>query len=186
MPGRDHERLVGEITGYLTHQIHQMGLQEALENLGATRITPVNQGGACKESDSTYPPRLSRQMGQSPSLAIEVGVKQSLQDLRGAKDWWFDMTPPGEGVNLVLLIKCFSRHLRIECWIRGNPEPNLVEVRLDSWSGSPLDGTTPAWIATGPMDLPFEPVMIRPKEAGERDFVLEEEFLSKLAQKVLT
>ena len=185
MPGRKHERIIGRLIAYLNRQISQMGLEDSLENMSASRITPANQGGACKEGDITYLPQPSRQMNQCPSLAIEIGLAQSLPELHDAKDWWFDMTPPEEGVNVVLLVKCFLEDIRFECWIRGNPEPSIVEVRRGSVPGSQPGLTRRAWVATGPMAIPFELVMLRPKEAGEGDFVLEEGFLAELAQQVL-
>ena len=181
MPSTKQQRLAGGIGGHLIRQMYRMGLQDTVETLGPVRITSVTQEGACIEGDMTFLPRPQRQTSQSPSLAIEIGITQSLPDLHAAKDRWFDMTPPGGGVNVVLLAKQFATHLRVECWTRGNPEPSIAEVRQGSGPSGESDW---AWIVTGPVVIPFEPVMIRLKEAGEDDFVLNEDVLVELAERV--
>ncbi len=186
MPGWDHERLAREITYCIVARADKMGLKDVLLDIGAARIKPASQGGKCKEPDSLFvptPPRQLSDCGCTPSFAIEVGTSESLLKLRRDKDWWFDNTTSDEGVNTVLLVKRFSRHLQLELWQRGGNTPtSVVEVRSTTVGET---GSERRWIATGPMIIPFEPILLREKGPGEVDFVLDEDFLAKLAPKVI-
>ncbi len=71
-------------------------------------------------------PSPARTLDEFPSLVVEIGVDETLEELRANKNWWFDHTPPEDGVNIVLLVKQFKNCLLVERWNRDDILPSGV------------------------------------------------------------
>ncbi len=86
MPALPHEKAVTKTMDAFHGQIIGMGLADQIERIGSSTLQ--GQGGAAKEGDDGYVPRIEPRMyGDSfPTLAVECGNSESLAALRRDKD----------------------------------------------------------------------------------------------------
>lgn len=88
IPTGPHERLHLFNNSEIEYQITQMGLRANWKAMGATTFGA--QGGDVGEGDSTGRPMSERPGALDwPTLVIEAGYSESLEELRRAARWWF-------------------------------------------------------------------------------------------------
>ncbi len=171
--GREPDRVHRDIAHRLNWQRHQMGVERVFWDASCTRLGP-RTCPVCDPSLDDFPPFRMRTF---PSLVVEAGYDTATEPLRSLKDWWFHNTPTGSGVAMVLLVRiCVaSRELELELWHRNAAVPSSIVTVFSAGGGAS------GWIATGPMTIPFESVVLRPKDTRNCDFVLDQPHLAALA-----
>ena len=102
-----------------------MGLEHNWKQVGSATFRPLGHpGGDGGEGDSTGCPKPQRSRGKDwPTLVIEAGHSESLDDLRRDMRWWFSASD--HQVKIVLLAKLEAR--------RG-------EIILEKWQEVPGPG----------------------------------------------
>jgi len=180
----------GAFTGYFEHiiynEVKNMGLLSKILLLGDARF----QGRECsKEPDACFRPKLIRPYKNDwPTLVVECGVSQLLKELRKKAAWWLDNS--NQEVTIVILIKVYSRKIRIEEWqwgpitprvTRNTPDPPDVGPKRTQW----LNVNHGAQIvATGPLTIDFRKLFLRDPEDAEADILIGEEALQALASHI--
>jgi len=109
-----------------------------------------------------------------------VANKQTLCQVQTSKIWWFDNSSPGHergSVDTVLIAKVFNDDvgtIMVELWFRGKRGPRMATIRLKDGGRSPARGARgnpDLWTWSGvPLRIPFEDILLRPKQGLERDF----------------
>lgn len=104
IPTGVHEALHLGLWNEARDSIVQMGLKRAWASMGSTtlRATQGHHGGDAGEGDSTGGPRQQRNGALAwPTLVIEAGDSETLDDLREDMRWWFGTSD--HQVKIVLL-----------------------------------------------------------------------------------
>lgn len=122
MPGPEHEALGGTLFREIERKIEDIpGHVYAFCSVGATRFegTIDNRN---KEADFALQPATRVERTSWPSLVIEVGYSQRLDDLHADAAWWLRNS---QGRTRFVIIAKISRDpftLHIECWKWGCPD----------------------------------------------------------------
>jgi len=147
--GGIHEEATDQFALMLKEKVARIGprLAKDLRNMKGTTYTGSS---GRKEADSAFRPRGSRPTrAHWPTLVVETGVSQSLDQLQGAAKWW--LCNSWGNVNIVLLFSIDeeNRKILIEQWEGSRPA-----VTTRSQSNNPT--VTP--IRTAFFDIPpFNP-----------------------------
>ncbi|KAI8720430.1 hypothetical protein NCS52_00488300 [Fusarium sp. LHS14.1] len=194
IPTRIHERLHLCLYGRIYSAVEAMGLGFDWGPDGSTTLRPTrgpNRDGG--EGDTTAGPA-SRASSDWPTLVIEAGYTQSMDNLRNDMRWWFSAS--GHEVKIVLLIKteANSGHIIIENWhevpaaqrqgaTTTRAAPTLLEpsrsqlITINRGSNS-----APPTVLSGPLRLDFELLFLRAAGQGEGDIVVSIANLQRMAQ----
>lgn len=109
-----------------------MGLEGSWKAKGSGTFRTGHPGGDGGESDSAGGPRPARGgHGAWPTLVIEAGYSESLQQLRRDMRWWFDAS--NHQVKIVILAKFNhrEREIQLEKWEEELPaiRPGATSTR---------------------------------------------------------
>lgn len=200
IPTGVHETLHLELyySGYVPQLVAMGRLWHAWRSMGATYFRSNHPGGAGGgvEADSSggpKPQRLGR--GHWPTLAIEAGETESLDQLRADMRWWFSSS--NHDVKIVLLAKFDRRQSQIilEKWeeqaatrqgatttrLAATPQPVLQQAITIT-----REATTPVSysVTGGALLLEFRLLFLRDPDPPESDVVMSVEFLQEYADMV--
>ena len=122
MPGPEHEALGGTLFREIERKIEGIpGHVYAFSPVGSTRFEgTIDDHG--KEADFALRPATRVERTSWPSLVIEVGYSERLDDLHSDASWWLRNS---QGRTRFVIVAKISRDpftLRIECWKWGCPE----------------------------------------------------------------
>lgn len=122
MPGPKHEALGGTLFREIERKIEGIpGHVYAFSPVGSTRFEgTIDDHG--KEADFALRPATRVERTSWPSLVIEVGYSERLDDLHSDASWWLRNS---QGRTRFVIVAKISRDpftLRIECWKWGCPE----------------------------------------------------------------
>jgi hypothetical protein len=115
LPGLVHEHAIGSFSREMVIRSLAQGLTGyEFELMGGSRYG--DGGGRRKEADAAYKPSTRLGGGQWPSFVVEVGVSQTLSQLRCDMHFW--LTKSHGMVRVVLLIKVniTNRSIIMEHW----------------------------------------------------------------------
>ena len=205
IPTAVHEQLHCVLGGEVENRIWTMGLRDEWNTMAAT--TFQSSGGGEGEGDWTGGPRpLRTGRDKWPTLVIEAGTSETLDELREDMRWWFWASK--HEVKIVLLAKFDNRHRRIqlEKWIEvplgprhgatntrndPEPEPDCPQGTIIITRATGIADTDPArlnpasYIATsGALRLEFSLLFLRPPGHGEGDIVISAKDLQRLAMRI--
>lgn len=196
MPGAQHDRITSMFATNLAVRLDRMGLdpdQDHWESRGSART----RGNVCsKEADWSMgplnPSSTTIPLISWPSLVLEVGVSESLPQLRNDAQWWYANSGPTHSTKLVVLIDVRTRpHYRVnlEVW-----------TEVPSTRGARSAGTRsrPAYILActqkvrfendivhgAPLTLPFRLVMRRAPTGQESDILLDDRTIRRICREV--
>ncbi|KAI0834759.1 hypothetical protein F5Y06DRAFT_300390 [Hypoxylon sp. FL0890] len=132
IPTKLHEKLHTGIWEEAFLQIFQIGLRNNWNTMGtATFRAQGHPGGDAGEGDSTGGPEDQRgDEGDWPTLVIEAGDSETLEELRNDMRWWFNAS--NHQVKIVLLAK-FDDHqdpnqIILEKWVEVQAPPRQGAV----------------------------------------------------------
>ena len=179
MPGRQYERIISNFHSIVLSYLNSMGL--SLQNgdftgQGAERIPGVVSS---KEPDWAFGPydaRVDSAADEYPSLVLDVGASESLDELRQDARWWYANT--NQATKLVILINVASDnpyHVDFEVWTEGVNQSTGCSTR--NRPTTVLECTQRASLQNGvvigaPLTLDFATLMHRAPRVGEQDVFL--------------
>ncbi|KAK3941292.1 hypothetical protein QBC46DRAFT_363422 [Diplogelasinospora grovesii] len=174
MPTRLHEQLHLALNPRYEHQLVRMGLEDGWGH----------PGGEWGEGDSSGGPKPERQgPGAWPTLAIEAGDSESLNQLRRDMEWWFNTS--NHAVKIVILARFDHRRreIQLEKWeeepraarpgaITTRSAGTLAPVLWQSISITQNTTNPPSYnVAKGALVLGFKLLFLRGPGPGGGDFV---------------
>ncbi|KAL2174521.1 uncharacterized protein P884DRAFT_230060, partial [Thermothelomyces heterothallicus CBS 202.75] len=131
IPTGVHEALHLELNGIYLEELSRMGLslRHAWSLIGAETFRQDHPGGNSGEGDSTGGPRPERSRGRWPTLVIEAGYSETLQELHNDMRWWFRAS--NHDVKIVILAKFYyqQRYILLERWEEENSYPQGAITR---------------------------------------------------------
>ncbi|AEO58797.1 hypothetical protein MYCTH_2046242, partial [Thermothelomyces thermophilus ATCC 42464] len=110
------EALHLELNSIYLEELLRMGLSHSWSLMGATTFRQDHPRENSGEGDSTGGPRPERTKGRWPTLVIEAGHSETLQELYNDMRWWFRAS--NHDVKIVILAKFDhqQRHILLEKW----------------------------------------------------------------------
>lgn len=176
------------ITDYVRGRFLAMGIpKREIVDVGETGYSTKNSK---KQPDSGLKPRSKRPEGSDwPTLVIECGNSESLNQLRRDACWWLENS--GGAVRIVILI-CIGKDSRIilEKW-KLVVHSGQARTRAQSTAGYRVPAATAAieitqaqsddFIASDQLVLEFEEILLRPPVPPEHDLVLTKDDLQEFA-----
>ena len=121
MPGAHHELANLMFARMFDHRLVSLGIADTLLPFGSTRYQAPS--GRSKEADSAFKPS-TRLPTDWPSLIIEVGVSESLPQLRTDTHYWLTQSGGQTKIVIIIAIKKATRVMTIERWEdRGSTQP---------------------------------------------------------------
>ncbi|KAI9172422.1 hypothetical protein HJFPF1_01924 [Paramyrothecium foliicola] len=203
IPTALHESLHGPLFSEITGIIRDMGLKnDWMENGATTHRARGHPGGDGGEGDSTgFPLSQRKEYDPWPTLVIEVGYSQSLQQLRNDMMWWFSAS--NHDVKIVLLLKMditkgcvyLEKYQEVApSQLRGarrtrslhNLEPICTQNIEITRRGGNADITDPSSfiITRGALRLEFDLLFLRQPGVGEHDVIIQIPDLQIIASKI--
>ena len=127
VPGLQHEVAKGGFTEMSILKLATHEISDTMHIMGSTKLT--NQSGKSKEADESFIPH-SRPRGGWPSLVIEIGVSESLTQLRRDAKFWLEDTGGQVNIVIIIAVKETTRRMTIERWEnRGSTQPQRQACR---------------------------------------------------------
>ena len=115
IPGPYHELAERNFVEMFKDKMASLGIDRAsLDNFGATRYGAP--GGRSNEPDAALRPSTRVLKVDWPSVAIEVGVSESLSQLRTGAHFWLTQSGGQTRIVILLAVKKATRVMRIERW----------------------------------------------------------------------
>ena len=114
MPGAHHEVANWKFATMFILKLASLGVSDTLEPFGSTRYEALT--GRSKEADGAWRPSTRVLPTDWPSLVIEVGVSESLGQLRADADFWLAKSGGQTRVVILLAVKKATRVMTIERW----------------------------------------------------------------------
>ena len=113
IPGLHHELAERDFFMMLIDKLVSLGIGiNSLMNLGATRFGAP--GGRSKEPDGALRPRTRVLATDWPSVVFEVGVSESLSQLRTDAHFWLTQSGGQTRIAILLAVKKATRVMKIE------------------------------------------------------------------------
>ena len=142
-----HHELAAERFSWMFHdKLVSLGVGNTLRPFGATRFGAP--GGRSKEADKAYRPSTRVLATDWPSVVIEVGVSESLSQLRTDTHFWLTQSGGQTQIVILLAVKKATRVMKIERWEdtprtrltrRSSPPYNPTKMQANGQlSGAPL------------------------------------------------
>jgi len=125
MPGILHELTTGILAGCISAKVIALPGHTVASLLGVRAARFYGPGGSSKEGDSGFRPA-TRDTNDFPSLMIEVGYSETMQELCRDAKWWLKASTHGPVTKMVIIAR-----------IRNNPPMLELEV----WVMIPNTGT---------------------------------------------
>ncbi|KAI9166671.1 hypothetical protein HJFPF1_02785 [Paramyrothecium foliicola] len=198
-----HERLHVELSVDITGIIHGMGLKNQWSQAGATlyraRGHPGGDGDGAEGDSTAYPQFERKERDAWPTLIIEAGHSQSLQELRTDMRWWFSASD--NEVKIVLLVKMDTAKGRIllekyqasssqrlgatttRSHLRLGPTCTpAIEITRRGCDADIMDPSS--YTVTSALQLEFNLLFLRQPGVGEHDVVVGAPNLQVIASKI--
>lgn len=186
--GAQHSRIIGMFAAIVPIRLFRMGLDPE-QGHWETRGSAMTRGNICsKEADwsmgpsdpsLTYVPLVFR-----PSLVLEVGLAESLPQLRHDAQWWYANSGATHETKLVVLISVQSTpsyRVDIEVW---------AEIQAPCCdSQSPFILNQKVWfendaVHRAPLILPFKLLMGREPTGSESDILLDDQAIRRICTEI--
>lgn len=181
-----HEEGARWFDGFIATKAVEMKVRRLLTLRGATRSeTPDRK----KQADSSYGPRQlpPGRTAEWPTVAVEVGFSETKAKLKSDAAYWLNQSS-GEVLTMITVDIKRSGNIYIILWKRSmvtnqypNPEPEAIqEIKIYRGKGGQA-----ANIRGDELRIPFQHMLLRDPEEGERDFVItRDELLHDLADEI--
>ena len=114
MPRLHHEVAAEEFSRMFDHRLFSLGLGNTLRSVGSTRYEAPS--GRSKEADKAFRPSTRVLPTDWPSFVIEVGVSESLSQLRTDAHFWIIQSGGQTKIVLLLAFNKATRVMNIERW----------------------------------------------------------------------
>lgn len=196
IPTAVHESL--HITLYMEYQsqLCRIGIQNTWATKGASTFQASHPEGDSAEGDSSGGPRPQRKGNNWPTLVIEAGDSESLNQLRMDMRWWFAVSD--HKVKIVILAKLDRRQPKIilEKWeeeaatrlgaTTTRRAAALQPVLKQEIMISHDETTSPISynVTKGPLVLEFRLLYLREPGPQESDFIISISDLQRYAEAV--
>ena len=180
MPGAHHETANSQFATMFTVKLVNMGVEHTLWAVGATRLEALT--GRSKEPDGAWRPSTRVLATDWPSLVIEVGVFESLAQLRTDAHFWLTKSGGQTRVVILFAVNMVTREIKIERW---QDAPNPRPRRRTSPPQNPTMMQTLTLhdngvVIGGPLLIPASKVYdTLPPGIGQNDFTITAQDLAK-------
>lgn len=181
-------------------QLCRTGMETTWATIGTTTFRSSHPGGDGGEGDSTGGPMPERKRpGDWPTLVIEAGHSESLNQLRNDMRWWFMAS--NHDVKIVILAKFDRGESRIilEKWEeevatrpgatttrRAAAVQQMLPVLKQEITINRDEATNPISynVTRGPLVLEFGLLYLRDPGPQETDFIIDIPYLQEYAEQV--
>lgn len=205
IPSMHHECTSRYFFSEVSRQLMGMSLVDKLIPCGATTHSGRGAGGisGMGEGDESWVPLSTRPgSGAWPSLVIEVGVTQTLPEMRAKAQLWFRLS--NFEVKIVLLVKLSSaqRSMTVEKWKalpedpRPGPQTRAATARLEprcvqtaavfAPKGARVANPQAFAVVGSDIILEFIQLFLRQPGPNESDIVISTDSLRQIASDVLS
>ena len=183
MPGVVHEAAAATFSLMFHDRLVGLGVGNTLRNVRSTRYEAP--GGRSKEADEAYRPS-TRVLGTDwPSIVIEVGVSESLSQLRTDAHFWLTQSGGQTRIVILLAVKKATRVMKMERWEhtpRTRPARRL-SPRYNPTKMQALTLRANGQISGGPLLIPASKVYdTLPPGLGPNDFTFTGQDLAQFIQ----
>ncbi|KAJ5635005.1 uncharacterized protein N7484_008318 [Penicillium longicatenatum] len=181
MPKPAHEVVRGFFDKAINSLLSSMNLGDQLEQDGSTGI---DVGGASREPDGQWVLNpVPAGSPSKPTMILEVGLSESMAELRRDAQMWTD--PNRGGINIAMMLKVDRRRpkITIEMWtwdpVSVQAQCRRTVVICESQSGDKVT------ITGVPFKIPFD-LLFRRNPTGRlgKDISLDRKMFEKLARRV--
>ena len=184
MPGLHHNLAAEDFVEMFKDKVASLGInRNSLRNIGPTRCGAP--GARSKEPDATLRP-LTRVLATDwPSVVIEVGVSESLSQLRTDARFWLTRSGGQTRIVILLAVKKATRVMKIERWEdmsrtrltrRSSPRYNPTKMQALTLQAS-------GQLSGGPLLIPASKVYdTLPPGLGQDDFTFTGQDLAQYIQ----
>ena len=182
--GAHHEVANSTFATMFIVKLFSLEVVDTLVSLGSTRYEALT--GRSKEADGAWHPSTRILPTDWPSLVIEVGVSESLGQLRTDADFWLTKSGSQTRVVILLAVNKATRVMKIERWEdvpsprprrRTSPphNPTMVQTLTLHANGLVIDG---------PLLIPASKVYdTLPPGLGQNDFTFTAQDLAQYIQR---
>ena len=139
MPGAHHEVANWKFATMFILKLASLGVSDTLVPFGPTRYEALT--GRSKEPDDAWRPSTRVLPTDWPSLVIEVGVSESLGQLRADADFWLAKSGRQTRVVILLAVKKATRVMTIERW-ENTPRTRLTRRSSPRYSPTKMQALT--------------------------------------------
>lgn len=156
IPGSHHEQIIQMFTYFLTLTLSEMGLTPIHRDFWLGGTTTMTGHPTKKEPDNCLFPGNRFAAGansQWPSLVLEVGISESLAQLRTDAQWWYSNSE--RQTKMVALIHANADNADIEIWTEVYQ--GGLSVTTQSEDGMALRRTQYASLKNGRVSGALEP-----------------------------
>ena len=172
IPGPHHELAALDFVMMLNYKLVSLGIEmRSLKNLGTTRFR--DPGGRSKEADLALRPRTRVLETDWPSVVIEVGVSESLSQLRTDARFWLTRSRGQTRIVILLSVKKATRVMKIERW-EHTPRTRLTRHPSPCYNPTKMQALTlqaNGQLSGGPLLIPASKVYdTLPPGPGQNDF----------------
>ena len=184
MPGPHHELAAVHFIEMFKDKMASLGInRNSLMNFGATRFgTP---GGRSKEPDGALRPRTRVLATDWPSIVIEVGVSESLSQLRTDAHFWLTRSGGQTRIVILLAVKKATRVMKIERW-EHTPRTRLTRRSSPRYNPTKMQALTlqaNGQLSGGPLLIPASKAYdTLPPGLGQNDFTFTGQDLAQYIQ----
>ncbi|CAL5868517.1 uncharacterized protein PFLUO_LOCUS2743 [Penicillium psychrofluorescens] len=186
---RAHEVLSEAFSVQLTSRFILEGMSDAQDGLLPLGRARVDLPSRRKEPDKSYLPETlpAGRTDHFPSFIVETGFSESRSKLRSDASLW--LTESNGAVKIALLMSTNKKKKDIAFEIlqpssrptRGDPDKVIAELKQTATVKTNKDGQA---VANGHLRIPFEDLFLRRPVSPEKDIILSEDDLVKIAKKV--
>ena len=185
MPGLHHEMASMDFVDMFKDKMTSLGVNRtSLMNIGAARFGAP--GGRSKEPDAALRPSTRVLAADWPSVAIEVGVSESLSQLRTDAQFWLTQSGGQTRIVILLAIKKATRVMTIERW-EHTPRTRLTRRSSPSYNPTKMQALTlqaNGQLRGGPLLIPASKAYdTPPPELGPNDFTFTAQDLAVFIQR---
>lgn len=184
MPGHHHEEIIQTFTAFLHQTLGEMGLSRLNRDFWLRGAGEATGHSTNKQPDNCFLPGNKRAAGADaewPSLVLEVGVSESIPQLRTDAAWWYSNS--GGRTKMVVLVHVQKQKTTIEIWTEVNRGP--LGVQTQSPADKKLACTQSATLEKGrvskTLEIDFLTLMRRPPQTSrEKNLVLTERWIQEI------
>ncbi|KAI9931540.1 hypothetical protein ASPWEDRAFT_395583 [Aspergillus wentii DTO 134E9] len=191
LPMRPHEILIQRFNYMFLRESERQGDEESID---ATGSETVEESPYAKEGDSGFLPRrfIPGRDPKWPTVVLEVGLSQGLEELRRCARWWLGTS---NGLVKVVIIASIHRtqpQIIFEKWKLQPVQPNHPYGLRILGPGTPAkiqeitifrrNNTT---VTTGaPLVVQFEHIFLTPPSGTQQDYIFTAKQLEGIAERV--
>ncbi len=188
MPSQRHEYVRGRFEFLIGMKTYSMGISEDdFVSVGSGRFYGAN---STKEADVAWKSLPARAGNEWPTMTIEVGLSESLSQLRRDVRWWLIESKGDVAIALLVSIKKASSSLLLEKWELSPAPPTrpgpVTRASASNSIGEPACmqsiEVTQTGTTGGPLILEFHKIFLRPPTPPEADLIFTVQELEHMAR----